>query len=190
MENSLTTNAVENIWNDFSKPLKGFIKKHVNNHQDVEDILQNVFYKVHSNIGSLKDADKIQAWVYKIAGNAIIDYYRSNKVQLDSYESIDEIQSVIEQDNNSNKEIALCVKAMIMHLPEKYKQALLLTEYQNLTQKQLGEKLGLSVSGAKSRVQRAREKLKEMLLGCCHLEFDHLGNVVDYKQKCVDCNYS
>ena len=78
---------------------------------------------------------------------------------------------------------------MINSLPEKYKQALILTEFQNLTQKELAERMGLSVSGAKSRVQRARIKLKELLLGCCSLEFDHYGNVIDYEHKCSDCKF-
>ena len=72
---------------------------------------------------------------------------------------------------------------MVESLPDDYRQALLLTEYEGLTQRELAERLGLSVSGAKSRVQRAREKLKEMLLDCCHFEFDRLGRVIDYQPK-------
>lgn len=189
MNNISSTAIVERIWNDFSKPLKGFIKKHVKNAQDVDDILQNVFYKIHNNINSLKDSDKIHAWVYKIAKNTITDFYRSQKFEIDISELSENIESDIEVDSSANDEIAQCVKVMIMYLPEKYKQVILLTEYQNLSQKQLGERLGLSVSGAKSRVQRARVKLKEMLLSCCYLEFDQFGNVIDYNQKNSDCKY-
>jgi RNA polymerase sigma-70 factor, ECF subfamily len=71
--------------------------------------------------------------------------------------------------------------------PDEYRQALLLTEYKGLTQRELAERLGLSFSGAKSRVQRAREKLKAMLLDCCHFEFDRLGKVIDYQPKCACC---
>jgi len=69
-----------------------------------------------------------------------------------------------------------------------YREALILTEYQGLTQKELGEKLGISFSGAKSRVQRAREKLKTMLLDCCHFEIDRLGRVIDYQPRCDCCS--
>lgn len=78
---------------------------------------------------------------------------------------------------------------MIQDLPDIYKQALILTEFDNYTQKELAMQLGLSVSGAKSRVQRARHKLKGMLLNCCSIEQDHRGNVIDYKQKDNKCNY-
>jgi RNA polymerase sigma-70 factor (ECF subfamily) len=77
---------------------------------------------------------------------------------------------------------------MIAGLPEHYRQALLLTEYQGLTQEQLAERLGISLSGAKSRVQRAREKLRDMLLRCCHFEFDRRGRIVDYYQRCCCCH--
>jgi len=78
---------------------------------------------------------------------------------------------------------------MINVLPEKYREAILLTEFGNYTQKELSEKMGLSLSGAKSRIQRARNQLKEMLIGCCQIDFDHFGNVVDYKHKTEDCKF-
>jgi RNA polymerase sigma-70 factor (ECF subfamily) len=76
---------------------------------------------------------------------------------------------------------------MLNCLPEKYRQALLLTEYRGMTQQEVAEHLGISLSGAKSRVQRAREKLKEELLNCCHFEFDRLGKIMSYHPKCAAC---
>ncbi len=101
----------------------------------------------------------------------------------------EDITNEPDDDLSSNEEIVSCLKAMINHLPEKYKQAIILTEFQNLTQKELSERMGLSLSGAKSRVQRARSMLKETLLGCCHLEFDRLGNIIDYTHKTKDCKF-
>lgn len=183
------TTCIESIWEEFNTPLKSFIKRRVKNDHDVDDILQNVFYKIHNSISNLKESDKIHAWVYRIARNAIIDFYRAQKSEEYISELSEDIVSEIEDESTANDEIAQCLKAMIKHLPEKYKQAIILTEFQNLTQKELGERMGLSVSGAKSRIQRARVKLKEMLLSCCHLEFDRLGNVIDYRHKCSDCKF-
>src|SRR5437588_726670 len=81
-------------------------------------------------------------------------------------------------------ELVPCIKEMVDSLTNDYRQALILTEYEGLTQRELAVRLGISVSGAKSRVQRAREKLKDMLLDCCHFEFDHSGRVIDYQPKC------
>jgi RNA polymerase sigma-70 factor (ECF subfamily) len=70
---------------------------------------------------------------------------------------------------------------MIYSLPEPYRDALVLTEYEGLTQKQMAKRLGISISGAKSRVQRGRAQLKRMLLERCEFEFDRLGRIIDCK---------
>jgi hypothetical protein len=73
-------------------------------------------------------------------------------------------------------ELLPCVAAMMDALPDAYREALRLTEYEGLSQKELSERLGISFSGAKSRVQRARAKLKQELLACCHFQFDQAGS--------------
>lgn len=181
--------CIESIWEEFNKPLKSFIQRRIKYDQDVDDILQNVFFKIHNSISSLRDTDKIHAWVYRIASNTIADFYRTQRYEVNTIELPEDIISDADDELTANDEIAQCLKVMIDYLPENYKQAIILTEFQHLTQKELGERMGLSVSGAKSRVQRARAKLKQMLLGCCQLEFDRLGNVVDYQHKCNDCKF-
>lgn len=173
------------LWEEFSIPLRKFISKRISNQQNTEDILQEVFLKINSNIGDLKDKQKLQAYIYKIARNTIIDFYRRNaKVEI---ELPTDLINEIDEDNSMNEEISACLKPMINRLPEKYKQAIILTEYKNITQKELSEQLGISLSGAKSRVQRGRKMLKDMILDCCNLEFDNNGNIIDYKYKTKGC---
>jgi RNA polymerase sigma-70 factor (ECF subfamily) len=83
--------------------------------------------------------------------------------------------------------LASSMREMVEALPDPYRQALLLTEYEGLTQAELAERLGISLSGAKSRVQRARQKIKDELLACCHFEFDRYGRVIDYWEHCCCC---
>lgn len=85
------------------------------------------------------------------------------------------------EEENFTKEATVCIRSTIKRLPEKYREALELTEFQGLSQKELSEKLGISYSGAKSRVQRGRRKLKQLLEGCCHIEADRYGNIVDFR---------
>lgn len=179
---------IEKMWNNYNIKLKNYIKKRVHNRQDADDILQNVFCKISSNIINLNETDKFQAWMYTIARNSIIDFYRKQKTEY-VYDLSDDIIEKVADESNENEEIAQCVKSMIVDLPEKYKEAIILTEFQNLTQKELGERAGLSESGAKSRVQRARIKLKNTLLDCCQLEFDGFGNIVNYSHKSDNCKY-
>jgi RNA polymerase sigma-70 factor (ECF subfamily) len=81
-----------------------------------------------------------------------------------------------------------CIKTMVDQLPDVYREAIIFTEYQGWTQKELAQHLGISLSGAKSRVQRAREKLKNMLLACCHFEFDRRGKIIDYHSRSDCCS--
>ncbi|MCB2294533.1 RNA polymerase sigma factor SigZ [Clostridium algoriphilum] len=177
---------VPSLWEEFSIPLKKFISKRISNQQDNEDILQEVFLKINSNIVTLKDKQKLHAWIYRIAKNTIIDFYRNNNY-IKEIELIEDSIKVTDENFSMNEEILGCLKPMINHLPEKYKQAIILTEYKNITQKELSEQLGISLSGAKSRVQRGRKMLKDMILDCCSLEFDKTGNIIDYKYKTKGC---
>ena len=51
-------------------------------------------------------------------------------------------------------------------------------DFEGMSQKEYADRLGISISGAKSRVQRAREKLKDLILKCCDYQFDKYGNVI------------
>ncbi|HCL02713.1 MAG TPA: RNA polymerase sigma factor SigZ [Lachnoclostridium phytofermentans] len=181
--------SIESIWEEFNKPLKSYIKKRINNYQDVEDILQIVFLKIYNNINNLRVSNNLQSWIYTITRNTIIDFYRPQNNDM-HIECLPEDIYIEQQDEITvNKELAECLKTMIQYLPEKYKQAIIMIEFEKLSQKEIALQLGLSVSGAKSRVQRARLRLKEMVLDCCYIEKDKRGNIIDYKIKSKDCNY-
>lgn len=174
----------EQVWEAFHVPLYQFIRRRVNDEAVAEDLLQDVFLKVHQHIGALKEVKKLESWIYQITRNIIIDYYRG-KVPTTTLEEPEVLQlPEVLPDDDIVTELLPSVRAMVRSLPEQDRQALILTEYQGLTQKELGERLGLSFSGAKSRVQRAREKLKQQLLECCHFELDRRGHVIDYKMHC------
>jgi len=178
----------EQVWEAFHIPLLRFIRKRIPDEATAEDILQEVFLKIHQRIETLKDVKKLEGWVYQITRNAIIDYYRSREqpgLPLDVPEALELTEELPDDDIVSA--LFPSIRAMIRSLPEQDRQALILTEYQGLTQKELAQRLGLSLSGAKSRVQRAREKLKQQLLQCCHFEIDRRGHIITYQPHCQSC---
>lgn len=181
--------GVNDIWIKYSKPIKGFILKKINSEQDADDIMQEVFIKIYNNISSLKDDKKVNAWVYQITKNAISDYYRRQGKSVKLVELSENLTNDLIEDTSFNYKIAECLEAMIDNMKDEYKQAILLTEFGNLTQIELSKKMGISISGAKSRVQRAKKKLKKTLLNCCNFEFDHFGNVIYYEHKSNNCKY-
>jgi len=177
---------LELLWDQYSRRLMAFIRSRVGDDAEAEDILQEVFIRVHRHLCCQPEWNKPESWFYQIARNLIIDHYRRRREIVELLESVPAEPDLPEE--NPEAVLALSLKEMVNELPETYRQALLLTEYQGLTQKQLAESLGLSLSGAKSRVQRAREKLRAMLLRCCHFEFDRRGRIVDYYQRCCGCH--
>jgi len=179
--------TTEQIWNAFHVPLQQFIRRRISDETTGEDILQEVFLKIHQHIETLNEVKKLESWVYQITRNVIIDEYRRKRptIHLES----PEVLALPEElpDDDIITELFPSVQAMVRNLPEHDRQALILTEYQGLTQKELSERLGLSFSGAKSRVQRARDRLKQQLLACCHFEVDRRGHITDYQPRCRCC---
>jgi RNA polymerase sigma-70 factor (ECF subfamily) len=179
---------LELLWDQYSRRLRAFIRSRVWDDAEAEDILQEVFIRVHRNLCCRPEPEwnKPESWIYQIARHLIIDHYRRRRVMVEIPESLPAEPDLPEEDPEAV--LALSLKEIINELPEPYRQALILTEYQGLSQKQLAESLGISLSGAKSRVQRARERLRDMLLRCCHFELDRRGRIVDYYQRCCCCH--
>src|SRR6266498_5250925 len=175
----------EQLWETFSIPLQQFIGRRVRDQHSAEDILQDVFLKIHLHIDTLHSQERIASWIYQITRNAIADYYRTQRPAVDLSETL--VAPYDLADDDLVRELLPCVAAMVDALPMAYREALRLTTYQGLSQKALSERLGISFSGAKSRVQRARAKLKQQLLECCHFQFDHAGRIIDYQSRCACC---
>jgi RNA polymerase sigma-70 factor (ECF subfamily) len=180
--------TLEHIWHEFAQKLRQFIRGRVADTEAAEDILQDVFVKIQGRLDQVRDPAKLEGWLFLIARNAVIDHYRTRKQTVEVPETL-----LAEDDSTSGdlEELKAAFRRMIYSLPDPYREALVLTEFEGLTQRQMAERLGISVSGAKSRVQRGREQLKQMLHECCTFEFDRRGKVIDCapraKAGCQEC---
>lgn len=182
------TPTLETIWNEFAERLGAFIRARVNDPATADDIRQDVFVKIQKRLGNLRDFGKLESWIYHIARNAIIDHYRARR------ETTDVPESLPAEPAGDDAEVAglkASFRRMIDDLPEPYRQAIVLTELEGVPQTELARRLGISVSGAKSRVQRGREQLKRKLNECCTFEFDRRGRVIGCEphrnSDCAEC---
>ncbi len=171
----------EQLWKEFNQELLGFINSKVSTKELAEDILQEVFIKIHQNVNTIRDDQKISSWIYQITRNTIIDYYRKRKLNTTE---LNIESNLVDEGEASASNISNCLKPFIHRLPEKYKEVLLETTYQNVSQKDFAEKHNLSYSAAKSRVQRARRELKAFFIDCCAVESDQYGNVISSNCNC------
>ena len=159
--------TVEDIWQQFNRKILNFIKSRVDNTQEAEDILQDVFLKIHINIEGLKSGEKIPAWIYRITRNTITDYYREKGRK--SFIKFDELIYPPEDESKSpgNNDIAACLDSFMKILPEKYKATLELDGVRGMKQKHIAENLNISLSAVKSRIKRGRQMIKQHFIDCC-----------------------
>jgi len=185
---SLCTNKTENIWIEYHDKLLYFIKNRVSDSFISEDILHYVFIKIHTKLDMLDEPKKLRSWLYQITRNTIIDYYRTHQIEIDLLDWIVE-PTQIDTEEIIRQELSSCLAPMINHLPEKYRLAIQFSEIEGKTQKEVAKQVNISLSGAKSRVQRGRTLLKTMLYDCCQLEINKKKQIIDYSVKDKNCKF-
>jgi RNA polymerase sigma-70 factor, ECF subfamily len=169
------------IYGDFRRSLLAFIRSRVSSGQDAEDILQDVYLKISSNLAKLSDDKKLLPWIYSIARNSIIDYYRQGaKRKRISDQILEDLSEHPAPD--STKGLDLCMTSLISLLPKNYQEIIIDAEIRQVSQKDLALKYGMPYPSMRSRVQRGRAKLKQLFRNCCHIESDHYGHILDVKQ--------
>jgi RNA polymerase sigma-70 factor, ECF subfamily len=167
---------VNPIFLKYHDALKGFIEKRVMDKSVTHDIVQEVLLKIYAHCEKLPEVKNVRAWVFEITRNSLYDYFNSkNKsVALD----VD-----LQEEEDLNKEGLEYIRAMVELLPKEYAIPLAMSDLDNIPQKEIAERLGLSLSATKSRVQRGRGKLKDLFYECCQVEIDHQGNLISYEIK-------
>ncbi len=176
---------IEQIWNEYRSSIKRFLHSKVSNASDVEDLLQEILLKTYSNLDNIHSTTSIKPWLFQIANNTIIDFYR-RKAKTQEVRAEDLWFS---EDNESlEKELSKCVAPFIRALPEEIAELLTAVDIHGESQKAYAEKNDISYSTLKSRVQKSRTELRNLLEDCCHLSLDRHGNVIDCDAKSSSCN--
>ncbi len=170
---------INTIWIDLNEELYKFILGKVKDEQTSKDIHQEVFLKIQTKIHQLKHTSKLTSWVYQITRNTIIDYFRKVKNKSISINDLDIVET--DTDNFDYSYLTTCINQKIENLSSQHKEAIILTSFKNYSQKELAEHLKISYSGTKSRVQKAKEILKENILNCPNVESDRTGKLLDFE---------
>jgi RNA polymerase sigma-70 factor (ECF subfamily) len=175
-------------WAETLDRLRGFVLGRVGDPELAADITQDVLVRTIAS-GALDRVDNISAWLYRSARNAVIDHYRTRRTfdqDLD-LERWPEPEADDDRPNDATRELARCLQPMMGTLHPAARDALTRIDLEGQTHPQAAAQLGLSVSGMKSRVQRARRELKDRLTSCCQIQTDRTGAVADYAPKTRTC---
>lgn len=198
---------LEPAWDTLHANLRVFIGRRVRNHADVDDLAQRVLLQVVKGLGTLRDPNRLHAWVYRTARHVIADYYRSPVVRRevasgDATEVADTAsddgrarrdEPFQEDEGAALRELAACMAPMLDQLPAEYREAVTLADIEGVPQAEAARRAGVSVSGMKSRVQRGRQRLKDVFEACCRIEIDRRGGIISYARRaqrscgCDDC---
>ena len=174
--------------------IRAFVLSRAKDPAVADDITQETLLRLTQRLHTLRNAERLEAWVFQIARNAVADHFRATKESAPFDEETHAPELELEpheplslEDERLRRAVAAYVESVVGNLPEPYRSALQLTEFKGASQVELAGKIGLSVSAAKSRVQRARTMLREEMERCCRWETDGYGAILDVRPKSADC---
>lgn len=172
----------------FRDPVRRFVGARVRNDALADDLTQEVFIRVLRRLPEVKDHRRVVGWIFQIARNVVADHFRRSRPtapvrETDSNEDSSRESVGAVEEERLRDELTAYVRDVVKTLPSIYREAILLTEYEGMTQVELARHLGIGLSSAKSRVQRARAMVRQRVEACCHVEFDAYGTMVDCRRR-------
>ncbi|PHS07156.1 MAG: RNA polymerase subunit sigma-70 [Kordia sp.] len=178
---------INQVWSEYNQDIKRFILSKVKDEQLTNDLLQDTFIKAYSKLDTVKNEPKIKSWLFSIARNVSLDYFRkSNKtVPLNTFDIKDESW---EETVHSPQD---CLPGIIKNLPKKYRDPLFLSDIKGLKQAAVAKRLKLPLPTVKSQIQRARKLIKQGYIDCCDYTENEKGQLVGEskdKDGCKVCN--
>lgn len=182
-----STTDVATIWSEYGQGIKQFLNARLPRSADVDDLVQEVLIKTHRHINDVREPSKFRPWLYQVARNTLNDYYRRSRPEASLPDILLAPEDDVEAYEEVRQELGNCIRPFISQLPEKYRDAVQAVDLDDVPQTELADRLGLSHSAAKSRVQRGRAMLRELYQRCCALEIDARGNLSAYELKDDDC---
>lgn len=172
------TQTMTDPWRQHLRELRRFVGQRVSNPHEAEDIVQDVLLRAHKALHQLASAERRSAWLARIAARRVIDHHRSRRPM----EELPEDWAAAEAEDNPVERLAVCLPAMMERLPAIYQEAVRMSELEGLPQQEVARRLGMSLSGAKSRVQRGRHLLRSRVEACCDVVM--MGStIVDFARR-------
>jgi RNA polymerase sigma-70 factor (ECF subfamily) len=168
------------IYDEYYRPVRRFILNTVRNEWVADDLVQETFIKINNNLETVRDASKLKSWIFRIAYNNCQDFFRSRgkSSSLDN----EEIQEIPEETSSpavpatqkalEQFQMRQCVFGLVNHLPEPLRSVIILSDVDEFSQQEIADIIGITVANVKTRLHRARKKLKGLLEEHCVFEVD------------------
>jgi RNA polymerase sigma-70 factor (ECF subfamily) len=183
----------DDMWRGTIAQLRAFVRRRIADPDRADDVVGEVLLRVHQGLGSLDDRERLPNWVFRIARNAVVDEYRrAGRVRERPVPAVDDAAAGVavlpaEDPATAAAELAGCLRPLLAGLPPEQRRAVEVIDLDGWSQARAAEHEGVSLSGMKSRVQRGRRRLGELLGECCALTLDGRGVPVDYTARDRSC---
>jgi len=184
---------LEAIWRDVGTSIERFVRRRISDPYEADDVVADVMVRIHRNLGTLDDSERVTAWVFRITRNAITDHYRRSgrrrEVLSADVEAVADpsVDAWLDAPEATLSELAVCIRPLVEALPSDYRRALELTDMEGHTQADAARIEGISLSGMKSRVQRGRRQFANLVKQCCDVTTDSRGELVDFSLRADGC---
>lgn len=163
-------------WKRLRTDVGRLVARRIASSADVDDIVQEVLIRVWRHRGRLRDDERFGGWLSRLVSNAVVDHLRSRGARQAAQQRVSREPAGGEADSPAVKQlIAAVLRPFIDQLPVDYREVVILSELEGLTHAAIASRLSMSVSGIKSRVQRGRRLLRELLERCCAFALDVRG---------------
>jgi len=188
----IQTLSFEDIFSRYHDRIYRYILRLVDQPDEAEDLTQETFLRVHSELSTLRNESALTSWLYRIATHICYDRFRQSSFRLESQslednqreqsdilegqiEDLDEpkLDQVIDQ-----QEMSTCVQAYVSRLSDDHRITILLHDLHGMTCPEIAQRLGCSLELVKIRLHRARQKLKAVLSVVCDFSINQQGILV------------
>lgn len=176
----------EQVWRDLIGQLRAFVRRRIADRDRADDLVGEILLRIHQSVGTVDDRERLAHWVFRVARNAVIDEYRragrerERLVPAAADVPADEPTLGAEDAADAVEELSRCLRPLLGGLPPEQRRAVELIDLDRWPQARAARREGVSLSGMKSRVQRGRRRLAELLGQCCALTLDARGVPMDY----------
>lgn len=173
MENGQTIDVAA-AWHELGDRLRVYVARRVNP-GDADDVVQSVMVKLLERRGEI-DADSVRAWLFTVTRNAVAEYYRQQRpsIDLDTFGDVPENEGADPADRTIGS-LSDCLEPMLRTLSASDAEVLRRVDLAGEAQTDLAASLGVPLSTLKSRVQRARTKLRGAFDACCAIHVSRTG---------------
>jgi RNA polymerase sigma-70 factor (ECF subfamily) len=192
---TVTVGVAEETWRDVIAQLRAFVRRRIADPDRAEDLVGDILLRIHRNLGTVDDRERLAHWVSRVARNAVVDEYRrtgrGREQLVGTPGDVPGPEQLVEPDDAGEvlDELAHCLRPLLAGLPAEQRRAVEMIDLDGVAQAEAARREGVSLSGMKSRVQRGRRRLAQLLDACCALTLDARGLPMDYtpNSHCSGC---